>query len=201
MDDAAREARWAGAMRAALHGDRTAYAGLLTELAAFLRPLAAARLGRMGFGAQDVEDVVQETLAAIHRKRDTWDGDRPFLPWVRAIARHKALDAGRRLARARARSHATPVEDMADALPAPAEPSAAAARDAETLVAALPGRERGVVAALGLEGLSVAAAARRFAISEGAVRVAFHRGLARLRALAAADAPDAASETGRRAAR
>jgi RNA polymerase sigma-70 factor (ECF subfamily) len=59
----------------------------------------------------------------------------------------------------------------------------------------LPARERGVVAALGLEGLSVAAAARRFAISEGAVRIALHRGLSRLRALSADD-----PEPGRRAA-
>jgi RNA polymerase sigma-70 factor (ECF subfamily) len=196
MDDATREHRWADAMRAARSGDRAAYAALLGELADFLRPLAAARLGRMGISAQEVEDVVQETLTAIHLKRDTWDGDRPFLPWARAIARHKTLDAARRLGRARARAHATPVEDMADILPAPAAAPHGEGRDAETLVATLPVRERGVVAALGLEGLSVAAAARRFAISEGAVRVAFHRGLTRLRALSA-EKP----EPGRRAAK
>lgn len=196
MDDTTREERWAAAMRAARRGDRTTYATLLEELAVFLRPLVAARLGSMGFGAQEVEDVVQETLTAAHLKRDTWDDRRPFLPWIRAIARHKTLDAARRLIRARARAAAQPVEALADVLPAPAAVSCGVARDAETLVAALAGRERGVVAALGLEGLSVAAAARRFAISEGAVRVAFHRGLARLRALAAED-----PESGRRAAR
>jgi RNA polymerase sigma-70 factor (ECF subfamily) len=147
----------------------------------------------MGFSVQDVEDVVQETLTAIHLKRDTWNDDRPILPWARAIARHKALDAARRLARARA--NATPVEDMADILPAPAAAPHGAAQDAEAMVATLPARERGVVAALGLEGLSVAAAARRFAISEGAVRIALHRGLSRLRALSADD-----PEPGRRAA-
>lgn len=192
MDDALRELRWSAAMRTARRGDRAAYAALLAELATFLCPLVAARLGRMGFGAHEAEDVMQEALTAIHLKRDTWDEARPFLPWARAIARHKALDAARRLIRARARTAAQSVEDLANVLPAPAAAPACAAQDATTMVATLTGRERGVVAALGLDGLSVGAAARRFSISEGAVRVAFHRGLARLRALAVTEQNDPA---------
>lgn len=180
MDD--REGRWAGAMRAARRGDAAAYRGLLAEIAAALRGMTRARLSRMGLSPDEAEDVVQETLIALHAKRHTWDEDRPFLPWLHAIARYRMIDAARRLGRVRARTVASPVEDLADLLPAPA-PREGAALDRERLVAALPGRERGVVAALGLEGMSVTAAARRFAISEGAVRVAFHRGLTRLRTL------------------
>lgn len=177
-------------MRRARRGDCAAYASLLREIAAFLRPIVRARLGAMGFGAQEVEDVVQEALTTIHLKRDTWDEGRPLMPWLRAIARHKTLDAARRLGRMRRRADPRPVEDMADLLPAPAAAVAQADAHAQSLVAGLPARERGVVAALGIEGLSVAAAARRLSISEGAVRVAFHRGLSRLRALV--DAADIA---------
>lgn len=171
-------------MRAARAGDGAAYARLLAEVAAALRPLLRARLGRLGFDAAHAEDALQETLIALHEKAPTWDAARPIVPWIRAIARHKALDLARRLGRARARTAPGPVEDWADVFAAPAEAPQPETR-AASLVAALPGRECGAVTALGLEGLSVRAAAGRLGISEGAVRVAFHRGLARLRARAA----------------
>lgn len=170
-------------MIAARAGDRAAYARLLAEVAEALRPLIRARLARLGFDAAHAEDALQEALIALHEKGGTWDGRRPITPWIRAIARHKALDLARRLGRARARTADAPVEAWAERLPAedlaPPEPA-----DAANLVAGLPRRERGVVSALGLEGLTVAAAAMRLGMSEGAVRVAFHRGLARLRAQA-----------------
>lgn len=167
-------------MRAARTGDGGAYARLLAEIATALRPLVRARLAQLGFDPDHAEDAVQEALIAIHAKADTWDEARPFVPWVRAIARHKTLDLARRLGRSRARLAPVPVEDWADFLAAPMEAPRPEAQ-AAALVATLPGRERGAVAALGLEGLSVRAAAGRLGISEGAVRVAFHRGLARLR--------------------
>lgn len=182
MDE--REDEWATAMRAAQGGCGASYARLLAEVAVALRGPVRARLARFGFSATEAEDVVQEVLIAIHRKRDTWDPARPLLPWLWALTRHRVIDATRRLGRARRRTAATPVDDLAEVLAAPQPAVAPMAGERERLVAALPARERGVVAALGLEGLSVSAAAARFAISEGAVRVAFHRGLARLRRMA-----------------
>ncbi len=82
----------------------------------FVRPSAGASAGWV-FSASDAEDVVQEVLIAIHSKRHTWDEARPFLPWVGAVVRYKALDAVRRLARERRRHVDTPVEDWADLLP------------------------------------------------------------------------------------
>lgn len=189
-----RERRWSDALRAARDGDEAAYADFLREAAGLIRGAALARLAAMGLGPEEVEDVVQETLIALHDKRHTWDPDRPVTPWVRAIARHKTIDAARRLARSRNRLHARPVEEMAELLAAPAGTPLSARRDAETLVARLPDRERGVVSALAFEGLSISAVAARLSIAEGAVRVAFHRGLARIARLAAEPAPDIAEE-------
>jgi RNA polymerase sigma-70 factor (ECF subfamily) len=182
MDE--RERRWREAMLKARDGDSAAYEALLREIGAMMRVMVHQRLRGMGFAAQEAEDVVQEALIALHVKRHTWDAERPIVPWVRAIARYKMLDAARRLGRTRRRSHDRPVEEMADRLPAPAPRVLAAGRDAEALVARLPARERGVVEALALDGLDVAAAAARLSISEGSVRVAFHRGLARIARLA-----------------
>ncbi|HKK36173.1 MAG TPA: sigma-70 family RNA polymerase sigma factor [Paracoccaceae bacterium] len=193
MDE--REDRWRSAMLKARAGDAAAYEALLGEIAELIRRAAGRRLTAMGLGMEEVEDVVQETLIALHAKRHTWDPDRPILPWVRAIARHKTLDAARRLIRGRGRLHARPVEELAELIAAPEAAPAGARRDAEALVARLPARERGVVAALAFEGLSVAAAAARLSIGEGAVRVAFHRALARLARLAHEPGPAPGAKT------
>lgn len=182
-----REERWAAAMRAALDGDGAAYERLLGEIAATFRGRLRGRLAAFGLGPHEAEDIVQEILMALHAKRETWDAERPFLPWLNALAEYKLIDAVRRLGRARRHTAATPVDEMADRLAAP-QPARRPA-DPERALAALPTRERGVVSALGLEGLSVRRTAARFSISEGAVRVAFHRGLARLSRLAEAGAP------------
>lgn len=175
-----RETGWSAAMRDARAGDATAYRQLLGEMALVLRGIARRHLVRLGLGPDEAEDVVQETLLALHLKRDSWDETRPILPWVHAIARYKMLDAARRLGRARRGTVDLPAEAFAELVAAPAPARDMTGVDPEKLVAGLPARERGVVAALALDGQSVAETAARFGIGEGAVRVAFHRGLARL---------------------
>ena len=92
----ARETAWAAAMRAALAGDEAAYRRLLGEIGRAIRPAIRAAFARSRAGDGDIEDVVQETLLAIHLKRQTWDPTQKLTPWVYAIARHKAIDALRR---------------------------------------------------------------------------------------------------------
>lgn len=183
--EAAREAALSAAMRAARRGDAAAYRRLLAEIAAMLRPAARRRLAQLGLGTDEAEDVVQETLIAVHAKRATWDEARPFLPWLRAIARYKLLDAARKLGRTRRATVDAPVEDWADLLAAPAPERDMAGVSPERLVATLPERERGVVTALAFEGASVSALAAREGVGEPAVRVAFHRALKRLHGKAA----------------
>jgi RNA polymerase sigma-70 factor, ECF subfamily len=50
-----------------------------------LRASAQKNLPRYGAASCDVEDVVQETLLAIHLKRHTWDRNWPIGPWIAAI--------------------------------------------------------------------------------------------------------------------
>ncbi|MFO7856922.1 MAG: sigma-70 family RNA polymerase sigma factor [Paracoccaceae bacterium] len=176
-----RERRWAEAMRAASRGDSSAYARLLAEIAPMIRGMARSRLQGYGLSPDEAEDVVQEALIGLHRKRHTWDADRPILPWIRAIATYKLLDAARRLGRTRRATAARPVEDYAEILPAPMPEHSIGAADIRAHVEALPPRERGVVTALVFEGASVSAVARRLGVGPSAVRVAFHRALARLR--------------------
>lgn len=174
---------WSHLMRAALDGDAAAYRRLLHTLTPVLRSFARRFLTRAGRDGAEAEDVVQETLLALHLKRQTWDPQTPLAPWVWAIARHKALDVLRRSGR----RHEIPMEDLeALAAPDPGDDGLDAPlveRDARRIAATLSGRERDVVEAVCLSGASVKEAGARLAISEGAVRVALHRALRRLAAV------------------
>jgi len=171
-----RDRIWAEWMRAANAGDEIAYRRLLEALAPVLRQVVRRGFAHSGFGNCDVEDVVQETLLAIHLKRQTWDEDESITPWVTAIARHKLIDSLRR----RGRHVETPIDDFLDVLPAEPATERLSSRDAERLLAVLSRRQRDVVRAISIEGMSAREAADRFRISEGAVRVALHRGLSAL---------------------
>jgi RNA polymerase sigma-70 factor (ECF subfamily) len=171
----ASELRLKALMLGALAGDRSAYARLLTELGALLRRYFERRLG----DAAEAEDLVQETLLAMHSRRATYDRARPFTAWAYAIARYKLID---HLRRRRARP-TTPLGDGVDELFAPDDHEAAmAAADLDRLLASLPEGQRQVIRDTKLEGLSSAEAAARAGIAEGAVKVRVHRGLKALAA-------------------
>ncbi len=172
-----RELEWSSWMRAANRGDAVAYARLLASLTPVLRGLARQSLSRTRLES-DFEDVVQETLLAIHLKRHTWDETRPFGPWVRAIIRHKLVDAARR----RGFRVEVPVDDLTDALTAPIPDPERSVGGVERYLDELPARQKDVIRALMLDGASVRDTASRLHTSEGNVRVALHRGLAALAA-------------------
>jgi RNA polymerase sigma-70 factor (ECF subfamily) len=163
-------------MRRAKAGDGTAYDRCLRELARALRPVVRRGLTRAGKGAADTEDVVQDILIAVHLKRHTWDETRPFEPWLYAIARHKLTDTLRK----RGSRVEVPIELFAETLPAEGESEPRMQEDVTRSLAALPQRQSDVVRAIAIEGASIAETAARLDISEGAVRVALHRGLAAL---------------------
>jgi RNA polymerase sigma-70 factor (ECF subfamily) len=173
-----REKRWAEWMRAAHGGDQSAYRRLLADLVAPLRITARRGLQRAGRSIDDAEDIVQDTLLALHQKRHTWDPSQPFGPWIRGIARHKLVDALRRR-----RAKEVPLDDLMDSFVAPDPGPDFAMRDLARLAEGLTGGQKAVVLAVAVDGCSGAEAAARLSMSEGAVRVALHRGVTRLAAL------------------
>jgi RNA polymerase sigma-70 factor, ECF subfamily len=160
-------------MRAARRGDDEAYRRLLTQVAAWLRGIARRGLATAGRGIDDSEDIVQETLLAMHLKRDTWDETQPIEPWLRAIAHHKLVDHLRR----RGFAPHVDIEDLADTLAAPVDTDADGAADARHLLSGLPERQRRIVESISMEGESAREVGVRLGMSEGAVRVALHRAL------------------------
>lgn len=168
-----RESYWAGLMRASMGGDSSAYHRLLHELAAMLHGLASRGFAHHRLSREDVDDVVQETLLAVHLKRHTWDQSKPLLPWVRAVARNKLIDNLRR----RGPGTHLPIDDVSESLADDRESSLMNSVDAKNVIAKLKGREREIVLAISVEGASARQVAQRLGMTEGAVRVALHRAL------------------------
>ena len=161
-------------MRAAIAGDSATYASFLKEIATLARGSAQGMLRRRGQSDADLEDIVQEVLLAVHLKRETWDPARPFGPWLRAIVRHKLIDAMRRR-----RLADVSVDELADVLPAAAS-APSDTHDVERTLATLPERPRHIVRAMAIEGQSAAEVGAHLGMNEGAVRVALHRALKQL---------------------
>jgi RNA polymerase sigma-70 factor (ECF subfamily) len=169
--------QWSGAMRAALAGDGQAYNRLLTELTPYLRNLCRKACARLGFGAGEAEDAVQETLLAIHLKRHTWDSTQNLTPWIAAIARNKIIDSVRR----RGRRAETDIADFEDVLSSPPEQEdferEQEKQDALRLLDQLSGKQREAIEAVSIRGESLKSAAVNLGVTEGALRVSVHRGL------------------------
>jgi RNA polymerase sigma factor (sigma-70 family) len=155
-----------------LGGDAAAYRLFLQKLGAHLR----AFLGRRLFGwPDDVEDLVQECLLAVHNQRHTYQSDQPLTAWVHAIARYKLID----LLRAKGSREALhqPLDDDLAVFAESATDASDARRDLGGLLDSLPDRHRLPIVHVKLHGLSIAEAARATGMSESAVKVGIHRGL------------------------
>ena len=158
-------------------GDAEAYHEFLQDLSAHLRAFLRQRLARL---PDEVEDLVQETLLAIHNQRHTFDPAQPLSAWVHAIATYKLIDAFRRWAR---RDFLTaPFDDALAVLSTTDADPGEVHCDVAKLLDSLPARQRLPIVCMKIEGLSVVETARRTGMSASAVKVAVHRGLKALAA-------------------
>jgi len=173
-----REDEWTGLMRSAVSGDGAAYHRLLKSITPVLRAAARSGLARAGQPLDQAEDIVQDILLAVHLKRHTWKPDAPFAPWLFAIARNKLIDSLRK----RGRRVFVDIDDFAETLADPPVAETASSGEVAAHLKSLPDRQREVLQSIAVESASIRETAAKFSISEGAVRVALHRGLASLTA-------------------
>lgn len=160
-----------------LAADACAYQGFLKELSAHLRAFLRRRLVQQ---PDQVEDLVQETLLAVHNQRHTYRPDMPVTAWVHAIARYKLIDW--------LRAHRVkdalndPLDDANELFSSRDSEAAQARRDLGQLLQTLPDRQRLPIVHVKLEGLSVQETAQLTGLSESAVKIGVHRGLKALAA-------------------
>jgi RNA polymerase sigma-70 factor, ECF subfamily len=155
-----------------LAGDAASYREFLLMLEAMLRSYFRKRLTER---AADVDDLVQEALLAVHRRRHTYERLVPVTVWIHAIARHKFID----LLRADAGRAALfePLDDGSELVRCDPIGAWQAHWDLQRLLGTLPDKQRAAIEAVKLQGLSVLEAARSTGLSESAVKVYVHRGL------------------------
>src|SRR5260370_22507058 len=159
-------------MLASLDGNAASYRSRLDRLTSRLRAYYKGRLARVGRGATEAEDLVQEVLLAIHLKRHTYDTGELFTPWVHSIARYKLIDYLRRT-----RSAASvPIAEDTEVLAQDDHADAESAHDIRKLLGRLPEKARCSIECVKLEGRSVAEAAGPCGISESGVKINLHRG-------------------------
>lgn len=175
------EQRLRGLMLASLDGDASAYRTLLADLTRYLRPWFARRLSAAH--VSHAEDLVQETLLAVHSRRMTYDRGRPFTAWLHAIAHHKFVDHVRRYAI----RPTVPLDDDAPIFASDDSANAADRLDVDAVLSTTPDRTADLIRQTRIEGASVAEAAARHGMTETAAKVSIHRGLKSLMARFAGD--------------
>lgn len=166
------EATLARLMRLSQQGDKQAYATLLKSCQRWLRTYYSRRIA-----PAQLDDLVQETLIALHTKRASWDAARPFLPWLAAIARYRWVDHLRRTYRADEHELHEELIGTDD------EPAVSARISIDRLLGLLPPAQERAIALVKIEGLSIAEASAATGQSESLVKVNIHRGLKKLAAM------------------
>jgi RNA polymerase sigma-70 factor, ECF subfamily len=168
----AEEQRLRDLLVSGLAGDARAYHAFLQQLGSHLRAFLRRRLSSL---PDEVEDLVQESLLAIHNQRRTYETGRPVTAWVHAIARYKLIDFLRRRAGREALND--PIDDELEIFASSDSDATAAQHDVAKLLEQLPDRYRLPIVHVKLEGLAVSEAALRTGMSESAIKVGVHRGL------------------------
>jgi RNA polymerase sigma-70 factor (ECF subfamily) len=130
------------------------------------------------------DDLLQETWMRIHRARHTYRPEEPVLPWILAVARYTGLDHYRKANRHEMR------ERQVDVLPDAAVPVSLAPQgpDIDTMLSALPERQREVIVMLKIAGMSIEEVARATSSSPGSVKQKAHRAYQKLREILSATA-------------
>lgn len=165
-----------------LAGDEAAHRAFLTEAAALLR---AYFRNRLRGAPEDAEDLVQETLVALHTRRDSYDPSYPLTAWLYAIARYRLID---HLRRAKRRTHA-PLDDLDIGEADPEYEASDARRDVNALLERLPDKQRNAIRLVKLEEQSVRDAAAALGRSESDIKISIHRGLKTLMRLMGQEQP------------
>jgi RNA polymerase sigma-70 factor, ECF subfamily len=162
-----------------LQGDNIAYETMLSRIAVMVRGYLFNSMGPAQRSDEKIEDLVQEVLLAIHRKKHLYRPDLPILPWLFAIARYKLID------QVRSEKRRPSLVDWDDTMD-PIDSNANAAPDErvlelEELLDCLSPRQKTILIMAKANGVPLAEIAQKFGMTLSAVKVTVHRALNRVR--------------------
>jgi len=157
-------------MRQSQNGDQRAYAILLQKTLSLLRPFLTKRLSFNN----EVDDLLQEILISIHKARHTYDGNRPYKPWVYAIANFRLQDF-LRVHYADQLRHAVDFDDLEEILPEVVTESGLSYESISAEVQNLPEKQATILQLMHQEGYTSKEVAEKMGMTESAVKVSAHR--------------------------
>jgi RNA polymerase sigma-70 factor (ECF subfamily) len=157
-------------MRLSLAGDQRAYAELLTRTARLLKPFLSKRLRF----SNEVDDLLQEILLSIHKARHTYDGKRPYKPWVYAIAKFRLLDHLRAYYADQLRD-AEDYDELEEILPDDVTETGVSYESISAEVEKLPEKQANILRLMHQDGYTAKEVAAKMSMNESAVKVAAHR--------------------------
>jgi RNA polymerase sigma-70 factor, ECF subfamily len=166
----------------AQRGDHHCIDALMKRVHFIAHRYSRGRLARDPRTAQLADDVAQEICVAVYSSLPSYrDRGRPFEAYVHGIASHKVADAQRTMMRT-----PIPVDEVPDRIDEGNTPEDQAVQLSEAgrahrLLARLPGSLREVLLLRVASGLTAEETARALGMTPGAVRVAQHRALSRMR--------------------
>lgn len=161
-------------LRTGMEGDEASYAAFLQGITPLLRRVIAGRVP-----ASDTEDVVQEVLISVHKARHTYDGNRPLVPWLLAIARFRMADH-LRTHYAAMRHRMADIADYEHIL-ADVTESPDANESVKDLLKGVPEKQQRILTMMHVEGYTAKQVGERMRMNESAVKVAAHRALKKIR--------------------
>ena len=164
----------AALLTSGLTGSRTDYARFLESVTPLLRRMTAKRLP-----SSDVEDVVQEILISIHKARHTYDGKRPIMPWIVAIARFRITDHLRKYY-AQMRHQSVDISEVENLLANVTEDTSDN-ESVDELLEDVPKKHKRILTMMHVEGYTAKEVGQEMHMNESAVKVAAHRAIKKIR--------------------
>jgi RNA polymerase sigma-70 factor (ECF subfamily) len=161
---------FAALMKRSINGDKRAYAELLQETSRFLRPFLAKRLSL----TNEVDDLLQEILISIHKARHTYDGNRPYKPWVFAIAQFRLSDYLRAHYSDQLRQ-AVEISEVENNLSENVTETTLSYESISAEIQKLPQKQAMILQLMHQEGYTAKEVAEKMGMNESAVKVAAHR--------------------------
>lgn len=175
--------QWPTLFARAQDGDRAAYRAVLEAITPWLRAIARHRLR----DATEAEDAVQDILLTVHHARHSYDPARPIKPWLAALAQARIADRQRVLSRRATRETSLEAKiaagDETFATVAANQDGGMDGRALRRAIAGLPPGQRTAIELVKMQEMSLQDAATASGQSVGALKVAVHRALIRLRNL------------------
>jgi len=168
---------WNALAAAAQKGDKKAYHALLTGISPYIRNYLIGGLATPDWA----EDITQEALISIHKALNTYAPNRPFKPWMMAIANFRRTDFLRKHYNNKGHKQTT-LDDVTFQTHHVTNPDHAGEyKDIESALGEIPKKQRKVFEMIKIQGFTVKEVAKEMDMTESAVKVSAHRTMNKLK--------------------